>query len=82
MNGIAIRRYCWRLFLRLPAVDDGHSWYCRWPIFLNMEKVLQFMALPNYGTLIFNPRFISGIYLAAIILLYINLYRKHGNQPV
>lgn len=42
--------------------------------FLNLEGVLRFMNLENYGTLIFNRDFISMLYLLTIAWLYIELF--------
>ena len=42
--------------------------------FLNLEAELKFFQLPNYGTLIFDTRFISGLYLLTIIGIFLNLY--------
>ncbi|WP_317896543.1 hypothetical protein [Aurantibacillus circumpalustris] len=42
--------------------------------FLNLEAELQFLKLPNYGTVIFDPRFISGLYLLTIIGIFLHLY--------
>ncbi|MBC7412552.1 MAG: hypothetical protein H7331_08890 [Bacteroidia bacterium] len=42
--------------------------------FLNMEGVLQFLRLHNYGTLIFNSRFIAILFLLTIGVLFRNLY--------
>jgi hypothetical protein len=42
--------------------------------FLNLEDVLKFMELPNYGTLIFNRDFISILFLITLLYLFINLY--------
>ncbi len=44
--------------------------------FLNMEKVLQFLELHNYKTLIFNELFISSLFLLFIVYSIIILYRK------
>lgn len=43
--------------------------------FLNMEDVLRFLELHNYGTLIFKRDFIASLYLITIILLYIDLFK-------
>lgn len=45
-----------------------------WAYFFNLERVLQYLDLPNYGTLIFEPMFISFIWLLAIVALFLNLY--------
>lgn len=44
---------------------------------LNMEKVLQYLQLNNYNVLIFDPRFISLLFLAAIILGFYHLYKTY-----
>lgn len=44
--------------------------------FLNLERVLKWLQLSNYETLIFDPRFIAGIYLIIIVYLFIKLYRN------
>ncbi len=50
---------------------------------LNLEGVLKFMHIHNYGTLIFNRDFISSLYLLTIVWLYIELFeikfKKHRN---
>jgi hypothetical protein len=46
--------------------------------FLNLEAELKFLQLPHYGTLIFDPEFISVLWLLVIAGLYVNLY-KTGN---
>ncbi|MEQ1733607.1 MAG: hypothetical protein ABL940_08035 [Bacteroidia bacterium] len=42
--------------------------------FLNMERVLQFVHLHNYGTLIFDTRLIATLFLITIGVLFRNLY--------
>lgn len=42
--------------------------------FLNLERILQSLALTNYGTLIFKPWFVSALYLVLIVYLYYRLY--------
>lgn len=44
--------------------------------FLNLERVLHFLQLHNYETVIFDRMFISGLYLLLIILLFIFLYKR------
>jgi len=47
--------------------------------FLSLENILRYMDLPTYGTLIFDTRFIAGLYLATILLLFydvIKLWRE------
>jgi Gpi18-like mannosyltransferase len=41
---------------------------------LNLESVLHFFQIHNYGTVIFSPIFISILYLLTIILLFFELY--------
>jgi Gpi18-like mannosyltransferase len=45
--------------------------------FLNLEVVLRWFALKNYGTVIFHPRIVSAIFLAAIVWSFVLLYRRH-----
>lgn len=56
---------------------------------LNMESVLQYLKLPKYGTLIFDPRFIAGLFFITIALLLYDLVKinsrivfeqKSGNE--
>ncbi len=42
--------------------------------FLNLESIFFFLGLNNYKTLIFDHRFISGLYLTALVCLYFYLY--------
>ena len=42
--------------------------------FLNLEGVLKYMHLPNYGTLIFNRDFISTLYIITILWLFLDLF--------
>ncbi len=42
---------------------------------LNMERVFMYLQLPNYGTFIFESKFISSLYLLTIILLYVDLFK-------
>ena len=48
--------------------------------FLNLEDVLRFMKLDNYGTLIFNRDFISSLYLITIIWLFSDLFNFKLNK--
>ncbi len=41
---------------------------------LNLEKIMRYFALTNYGTLIFNPKFVAVLFLILIIYLYNKLY--------
>lgn len=43
---------------------------------LNMEKILNYFALRNYHTLLFEPRFVSALYFVLIVYLYYRLYTK------
>lgn len=44
--------------------------------FLNVERVLRAFRLHNYDTLIFDPRFIAGLFMLVISILAINLYKE------
>lgn len=44
--------------------------------FLNLEAVLKFLGLPNYRTLIFDPRFVAGLFGLAIALGLAKLYAQ------
>jgi Gpi18-like mannosyltransferase len=41
---------------------------------LNLEAELMHLELPNYGTLIFDPRFVASLYLLTIVMLFGHLY--------
>ena len=43
--------------------------------FLNLEGVLRFLQLKKYSVLIFDPRFVAGLFALAIVLGLIKLYR-------
>ncbi len=43
--------------------------------FLNLEKAQQFMGLENYGTLIFDERFIAGLFCLLIVYIVFRIYR-------
>jgi Gpi18-like mannosyltransferase len=45
--------------------------------FLNLEVIMRWLALPNYDTLIFHPRFVSAIFFVTILWLYVLLYKRH-----
>lgn len=45
--------------------------------FLNMEKVLQYMQLNNYHTFIFDPKFISLLFLIVLVWGYYRLFSKY-----
>lgn len=68
-----------------PALIFGIAYaliFRRWAIFVllsfavfqNMEGCLMAFGWKNYGTLIFMPRFISGIFLLTILQLFYDLY--------
>jgi hypothetical protein len=42
---------------------------------LNLEGVLHFMQLPNYGTAIFNKKIISVLFAIIVFLMYIALFK-------
>ncbi len=44
---------------------------------LNMEAILRALHLSNYGTLIFSPIFVGCLYALALLLLFIQQYRKY-----
>lgn len=48
--------------------------------FLNLEEVMRWLGLPNYGTLIFNQQFISGVFAFTIIVLFRELYWHFGTS--
>jgi Gpi18-like mannosyltransferase len=50
--------------------------------FLNLERVLRWLYLPNYDTLIFHPRFIASIFTILIIYLFVQLYRLSIAKPL
>ncbi len=41
-----------------------------------MEKVFTWLRLPNYDTLVFDPRFIAGLFAGCIIWCAWLLYRR------
>jgi Gpi18-like mannosyltransferase len=43
--------------------------------FLNLDYLLKSLSFQNYGVLIFNYRFIAGLYLFVIILLFKDIYK-------
>lgn len=47
---------------------------------LNLEAETRYMALPNYGTAVFDPRFVSGLYLITIVMLVVRLYRAEPDR--
>lgn len=77
-------RYSHPAFLFLAAYAFMRQRYLPYVLFsaayfLNLEGILQYMDLPNYRTLIFDTRFVAGLYLATILLLFydvITLYRQ------
>jgi Gpi18-like mannosyltransferase len=44
--------------------------------FLNMEKIMRYLAWTNYNTLIWDPKFVAGLYFLLIVWLYYLLYTK------
>ena len=51
--------------------------------FLNLEATLHFLDLHNYKVLIFNSRFVAGIFALAIVLAFSSLYRlARTSRPV
>ncbi len=51
--------------------------------FLNLEATLHFLDLHNYKVLIFNSRFVAGIFALAIVLAFGSLYRlARATRPV
>jgi Gpi18-like mannosyltransferase len=48
--------------------------------FLNLEKVLMFLNLQTYDTFIFNRMFISFLFLALILFLFYELYKKKSKN--
>ncbi|PBQ30876.1 hypothetical protein CNR22_03490 [Sphingobacteriaceae bacterium] len=49
---------------------------------LNLEAVLKFLQLPKYSTLIFDPDFISCLWLITIIVCYFQLYDLRFRKKV
>ncbi len=45
---------------------------------LNLEAVLKYLALNTYSTLVFDPRFVAGLFLATILLLFHDLFTIYG----
>jgi Gpi18-like mannosyltransferase len=43
--------------------------------FLNLEAVLQYLQLRKYSVLVFDPRFVAGLFALAIVIGLIKLYR-------
>lgn len=81
-------RYSHPAFLFLAAYAFMRQRYLPYVLFsaayfLNLEALLHYMDLPNYHTLIFDTRFIAGLYLTTIVLLFwdvITLWRKQNWQ--
>jgi Gpi18-like mannosyltransferase len=42
---------------------------------LNLEGVLRYLQLRNYSTVIFDPRFVAGIFFITICMLFWDLYK-------
>jgi len=73
-------RYCHPAFLFLTVYAFHTKRFLPYILFslayfLNLEKVLQFLKLENYHTLVFDPRFIAVLFLILVIYLFIRLYR-------
>lgn len=53
---------------------------------LSLEKVCMWWHLNNYGTLIFNEKFLAGLYSIGLILIYriyyIKLFRDHNSTEL
>jgi Gpi18-like mannosyltransferase len=47
--------------------------------FLNLEKPLKILSLTNYGTLIFNPKFVAVLWAILIAFLFYMIYSKKEN---
>lgn len=82
-------RYCHPAFIFITAFAFSQKKYAAYVIFsvayfLNLEWVIKFFRLANYGTLVFDQRFVASLFLIVIILLYIYLYRyaKSPAKPV
>ncbi|MGI4735111.1 MAG: hypothetical protein ACRYG7_08030 [Janthinobacterium lividum] len=43
--------------------------------FLNLESILHYLQLLNYGVLVFDQRFIAGLFGLSIILVLVKIYR-------
>ena len=72
-------RYCHPAFIFLTAYAFHTRRFLPYVLFslayfLNLEKVLQFLKLENYHTLVFDPRFIAVLFLILVIYLFIRLY--------
>lgn len=55
--------------------------WAQWVIFslayaLSLEKVCQWLHLNNYGTLVFNEKFLAGLYAFGLILIYRIFFEK------
>lgn len=64
---------------------SAYSFYTRkwWPLllyslalFLNLEVIMKWLALPNYGTLIFQPRFVAALYTITFAWLLLLLVKR------
>ncbi len=76
-------RYCHPAFIFLTAYafcNNRYGLYILFSIayFLSLERVLQWLRLANYDTLIFEPRFIAVLFAIAIVWLLFLLYRRHS----
>lgn len=45
--------------------------------FLNLEKIMQYLSLETYGTLIFEPKFIGSLFAIAFVVGMSQLYRTY-----
>lgn len=73
-------RYCHPAFLFITAYAFHTKRFPPYVLFslayfLNLEKVLQFLKLENYRTLVFDPRFVALLFLVLVIFLFFRLYR-------
>ena len=51
--------------------------------FLNLEKILMYLHLHTAtyeNSLLFDPRFVAGLYLLLILAMYYLLYKKEGQE--
>ena len=76
-------RYCHPAFLFLAAWSFSSRRFLPYLLFslayfLNMESVLQFLRLGNYHTLIFDPRFIAGLFFLLILVLFLESRKSAG----
>jgi len=43
--------------------------------FLNLEGILRFLQLKNYGVLVFQPWFVAALFGLTILIAIVNIYR-------